>query len=201
MLGGLGQVAGSTPKIELQASKIRIDATLSQVKSATDGTGAATSGKQVEGQQAAGQPAIVTEGVDVVLRADDQYGHPIPLLGRTHDPMAPLRSQDTAIPRPLPKNTTQLTILALDPTKTGAEAQIGRWDFDTEQLRALETASLANHGSGYAITVPIRWREKTPAGEAVVFFARMQTPERDLRCEAEVALKKQPSVAGWLPRK
>ncbi len=200
MLGGLGPVAGSTPKIELQPVKIRIDAITSKVRMNADEKAKLRSsdGEQKDAEKAV---VVVTKGVDLTIRADDQYGHPIAVLGRTHDPIDPLRSPDAAVPRPLPTNDARLTIIALDPTKAGEDAQLGRWDFDTEKLRQLETTSLANHASGYAITVPIRWRDRIPAGEAVVFFARFEAGKRDLRCESEIALNRQPSVAGWLPRR
>lgn len=200
MLGGLGPVAGSTPKIELQPSKIRIDATTSKVRMTVEEEAKLRNAAPGE-KLAEGTPVVVTEGVDLTIRADDQYGHPIAVLGRTHDPIDPLRSQETALPRPLPKNNARLTIIALDPTRQGDDAQLGRWNFDTEKLRQLETSSLSNQASGYAITVPIRWQERVPVGEAVVFFARFESDKRDLRCESEIGLKKQPSVAGWLPRR
>lgn len=200
MLGGLGAVAGATPTIELQPVKIRIDAATSKVRMSVEEEAKLRSSGGEE-PVAEGAPVVVTEGVDLTVRADDQYGHPIAVLGRTHDPIDPLRSSDQALPRPLPQNDARLTIIALDPTKVGDDAQLGRWDFDSEKLRQLETSSLSNHASGYAITVPIRWGDRIPMGEAVVFFARFEAGKRDLRCESEILLKRQPAVAGWLPRR
>jgi len=219
MLGGLGEVAGSTPKIELKPSKMRIDAPSSYVRIALEPN--PTQPKRVQSNTALASsspdansddlktgdenvnntPAVATAGVDVVIRADDQYGHPIALLGRSHHPTDQLRDATTAAPRPMPKSVTTLSVIALDPTRSGEESQLGQWDFDTEQIRQLETSSLSSAGNGFALTVPIRWRDQLPAGETVVFFARLQSGGRDLRCEAEIELKKQPSMAGWLPRR
>ncbi|TWT67561.1 hypothetical protein [Allorhodopirellula solitaria] len=200
MLGGLGEVVGATPEIELQPARISIDAATSRVRVDAEQQ-AKLKNTAAPDDSADEAPPVMTEGVDLTIRANDQYGHPIAVLGRTHTPTDPLRSPDTASPRPLPDGKTRLSILALDPTKTGEDAQLGRWEFDTEKLRELETSSLAVPTSGHGITVPIRWQKKVPTGEAVVFFARLVTEKRDLRCESEIGLKKQPSVAGWLPRR
>lgn len=188
MLGGLGQVAGAAPKIELTPKKIRIDATLSQVRLSTNDAGSDS-------------PVTASEGVDLVVRADDPYGHPIAILGRSHDPTAKLQSETAIKTRPLPKQATYLSVIALDPTKTGDESKLGRWDFNTSQLQELETLSRANQGNGFATTLPIRWKDRRPEGESVVFFARLRSQEIDIRCEAQVELTKAPSVAGWLPRR
>lgn len=188
MLGGLGQVAGSVSPIELQPTKIRLDATSSQVR--------------MPNAEGSGSPeSQISQGVDLVVRADDAYGHPIAILGRSHHPTERLLPETAVKTRPLPKGSTHLSIIALDPTKTGDDAKLGRWDFGTEQLQELETLSRGSQVNGYATTVPIRWKDRVPQGESVIFFARLQSGKLDVRCESEISLKKQPSVAGWLPRR
>ncbi|TWU03918.1 hypothetical protein [Neorhodopirellula pilleata] len=191
MLGGLGQLAGSVPPIELQPTKIRIDSTSSQVR--TNDAETSTAAESSE--------SSMSLGVDLVVRADDAYGHPIAILGRSIHPTESLQAETAIKTRPLPKGSIHLSIIALDPTKTGDDAKLGRWDFGTEQLHELETLSRGNQGNGYAMTVPIRWKDRVPQGDSVIFFARLQSDDRDIRCESEISLKKQPSVAGWLPRR
>lgn len=188
MLGGLGQVAGAGPRIELQPTKIRIDATSSQVRMA-------------EPETPTTDDVQSSQGVDLVVRADDAYGHPIAILGRSHLPTERLVPETTVKTRPLPKESTHLSIIALDPTKTGDDAKLGRWDFKSDQLQELETLSRGSQANGYATTVPIRWKDRVPQGDSVIFFARLQSDDLDVRCESEFSLKKQPSVAGWLPRR
>lgn len=204
MLGGLGTNAASGSHMELRPQQIRIDTTSSEVRFAIDSTVAGDASATSDGDASAtsaGDASVTSDGVDLVVRADDLHGHPIALLGRIHDPVKNLQPDTTAKMRPLPHMPSHLSIVALDPTKTGDEAKLGRWDFDTEQLRELETRSRANQGNGFATTVPIRWNGQAPAGDAVIFFAQLRSGDADVRCEAEVGLKKAPSVAGWLPRR
>lgn len=187
LLGGLGPVAGASPKIVLHTSKIEIDTSQTRPHLAQQDS--------ADGQRPA---ETVTAGIDLVIRGVDQYGHPIGLLPKTHDPMAKLASAATPSTRPIadPKQPTQLSVLLLDAAKSGEEAKLGRWDFDEELLARLQQRS----PDGFSVRVPIRWQEARPSGDKVIVFARLQEAGRDMRCEAEVPLKTTPSVAGWLPR-
>ena len=187
LLGGLGPVAGASPKIVLRTSKIEIDTSQTRPHLTQN---AATE---------TGQPSqTVTAGIDLVIRGIDQYGHPIGLLPKTHDPTARLASSATPPTRPIsdPQQPPKLSVLLLDAAKTGDEAKLGRWEFDETLLSRLQQQS----PDGFTIRVPIRWQEARPSGDEVIVFARLQGAGRDMRCEAEVPLNPTPSVAGWLPR-
>ena len=95
---------------------------------------------------------------------------------------------------------TFLSVVVLDASKTGDDAKLGRWDFGPDQLVRLQQMSAVDLPRE-SLRIPIRWKDKQPAGEKVVVFVRLKQGERDVRCDVEMDLRSKASVAGWLPRR
>ncbi|MEM1226343.1 MAG: hypothetical protein AAGJ40_11640 [Planctomycetota bacterium] len=197
MLGGLGTVAGAGPKIVLHTHQVEIDVSASQVRLRRSAANQPERPKSAEASPIGNR--ITTDGIDVVLSGLDQYGQPIGFLSRTVNPTSRLTSSDNPVPRPTPDPSApaQLSVVALDPSQTGESAKIGRWNFDADMIDQMQSQSNLPMGR---LRVPIRWQEKRPQGDRVIIFVRYEEGTRDLRCDAELVLKPQASVAGWLPR-
>lgn len=185
MLGGLGAVAGAGPQIVLATHQIEIDPTATQPRFVAS-----------EDDPTAGP---MCDGIDVVIRGTDQYGNAIGLRSRTLDPIDKLATAQRPAMRPLADDARppRVSLVALDPERSGDEAKLGRWDFDATLLDKLQRQTADEN----IVRLPIRWQEKRPSGDRVIVFARFENDQRDLRCDAEIRLDAQPSVAGWLPRR
>ncbi|MEM6980380.1 MAG: hypothetical protein AAF539_12005 [Planctomycetota bacterium] len=188
MLGGLGAVAGSSPKVILKVARIDIEPHATQPRF----------GRR-EDDDPANANTLICEGIDVVIAGHDQYGQPIGFHPKAIDPASRLASQDLPQTRPIDQQDPieGISVVVLDPNRSGDDVRLGRWDFDADMLDQIQRRSPEPH----RLRLPIRWQEKQPLASEVVVFARYAAGERDLRCEAKVRLTAQPSVAGWLPRK
>lgn len=194
MLGGLGKVNGAPEKIELYVAKLSVNEKNSLPRFVSDTTST---------QQSATNPDYPpTEGIDVVVDSLDQYGHGIALIGESHDPLTKLASSEKPQPKAMPASLEQtfLSVVVLDASKTGDDAKLGRWDFGPDQLVRLQQMSAVDLPRE-SLRIPIRWKDKQPAGEKVVVFVRLKQGERDVRCDVEMDLRSKASVAGWLPRR
>ncbi|WP_233215760.1 hypothetical protein [Rhodopirellula bahusiensis] len=194
MLGGLGKVNGAPERIELYTAKLSVNDKNSLPRFASD-----TASNQAPPTNPDYPP---TEGIDVVVDSMDQYGHAIALMGDSLNPVTKLASSEKPQPKPIPESFEKsfLSIVVLDASKTGDEAKLGRWDFGPDQLVRLQQMSAVDLPRE-SLRIPIRWKDKQPAGEKVVVFVRMKQGERDVRCDAEMDLRSKASVAGWLPRR
>jgi hypothetical protein len=65
----------------------------------------------------------------------------------------------------------KVSVVVLDPSRQGAEARLGRWDFEPDVVRH------QLHQSGRNIPLELPWTGAKPASERLAVFVRWETPE------------------------
>ncbi len=91
----------------------------------------------------------------------------------------------------------ELSIVVLDPTRSGDEALVGRWDFNRRQVQTL----VRDHPvSGFH--VPVEWADDAPDGDGVIVHVRLRGDDTDMRCDSELKFNSsgQPTITDWTPR-
>jgi hypothetical protein len=89
----------------------------------------------------------------------------------------------------------EMSIVVLDPQREPSLARLGRWNFDSKEVRAFVKETPV---SGFHI--PLDWTMDEPLGSEVIVHVRLRAEDDEMRCEAKLNLDKQRGVAGWLPR-
>ena len=89
----------------------------------------------------------------------------------------------------------ELSVVILDPEREPAEARLGRWNFDRDQVVELIRKQPV---SGFHI--PITWTGDEPTGKEVIVHVRLRAEDNEMRCETKLGIEKQRGVAGWMPR-
>ncbi|TVP97729.1 MAG: hypothetical protein EA381_14220 [Planctomycetaceae bacterium] len=113
-------------------------------------------------------------GMQVLIQAIDKHGDPVPIE----------RFQIEG----------DLSVVLLDPLREPADARLGRWDFDEQQLR-----SMVRPGPYGGIQIYLDWQEKRPLGTHVLAHVKIGTQDVELRTEAELSTK-EAVLADWNPR-
>ncbi|MEO1618293.1 MAG: hypothetical protein AAFV88_20750 [Planctomycetota bacterium] len=119
--------------------------------------------------------AATTEGLNLVVTANDKTGQLIPLENFDVD--------------------AELTIVVVDPADDSEDARVGRWDFTTEQVRQFVKATPVS-----GLHIPIRWQDRQPSSDNVLVYIRLSAAEEEMRCEGRVMMKPQVAMSTWLPR-
>lgn len=88
----------------------------------------------------------------------------------------------------------QLSIVLLDPSLPAAEARLGRWDFDIDQIR-----KMIRPGQNSAIHVYVPWGEKRPSGKQVIAHVKLTGDQTQMQAQAELNTA-EVNVAQWNPR-
>ena len=96
-----------------------------------------------------------------------------------------------------------MSVVLLDPAKSGDVARIGKWEFGPDQIRDMLASSPNSPGRGNAIqgsslrvVIPL---ENRPTSPTVIAHVRLSADEVVLQTQAEVATG-QAGVANWTPR-
>lgn len=88
-----------------------------------------------------------------------------------------------------------ISVVVLDPARTGEEARLGRWNFSAE-----EVAAHFRENPLPSIQLPILWQEKKPSGESMAIFVRVMT-DADQPLETDMLLEfKSGGTPEWAPR-
>lgn len=88
-----------------------------------------------------------------------------------------------------------ISVVVLDPERSGEEARLGRWNFSAE-----EVAAYFREHPLPSIQLPILWREKQPSGESMAIFVRVMT-DADQPLETDMLLElKAGGSPQWAPR-
>jgi len=88
----------------------------------------------------------------------------------------------------------ELSIVLLDPSRTAADARLGRWEYDTDELR-----QMIRSGPGSAIHVYVAWQDKMPNGKQVIAHVKLTSDETQMQSQAELKTA-EVEVAQWNPR-
>ncbi len=121
-------------------------------------------------------PAI--EGVLLIVEAIDESGAQVPL-----------EEFDIA---------ASLSVVLLDPARSGDQARLGKWDFGPEQIRdMIHPGGNSLLGSGLHIVIP--WGETRPEATTVIAHVKLAADEVVMQTQAEIATA-QPAMAQWTPR-
>ena len=121
------------------------------------------------------------EGMMLVLNAIDQQGRVVDLSDFEID--------------------AELTVIALDPTRDPAEARVGRWEFDPEEVRRQVRDQPVS-----GIHLPLQWLDDRPASDEVIVHVRLRTPgdedqpPLEMACEGRLNLAASATTARWTPR-
>jgi hypothetical protein len=89
----------------------------------------------------------------------------------------------------------KLTVVALDPQRSAAEARIGRWEFTAEEV--IESIR-SDPTSG--LYVQVRWQESKPLSEEVIVHVRLRAEDDAMQCESRLNIGDAARVANWTPR-
>lgn len=88
-----------------------------------------------------------------------------------------------------------ISVVVLDPDRTGEEARIGRWNFSAKEVMANSRATPVR-----SVQLPILWQGKQPSGDAVAVFVRVMT-ETEQPLETDMLLQlKSGEAPRWAPR-
>jgi hypothetical protein len=87
-----------------------------------------------------------------------------------------------------------LTVVVLDPQREPAEARIGRWEFDAQQLTDFVRPQPTS-----GLHIPLRWQGTRPQGEEVIVHVRLRGEDEEMKCEGKVKVAAV-AVAQWTPR-
>lgn len=123
--------------------------------------------------------APATEGIFLVVEAIDDRGSVVSLDSFEID--------------------AELSIVLLDPARTGATARLGKWDFGPEQIRELVHRDLASEFRGSGLQVVIPWGEARPEAASVIAHVRLAAGDTVMQTQAEIATA-QSTMAHWTPR-
>jgi hypothetical protein len=88
----------------------------------------------------------------------------------------------------------ELSVVLLDPSRDAADARLGRWEYDSDELR-----QMIRSGPGSAIHVYVAWQEKMPSGKQVIAHVKLSSDETQMQAQAELKTA-EVEVARWNPR-
>jgi hypothetical protein len=91
-----------------------------------------------------------------------------------------------------------ISVVALDPTRQGEAARLGRWDFDATTTRQL----LARTSVARGIQLDLPWPGSPPASRRLHVFVRYETAGGEkVQADHEITLADPDAIAGrWTPR-
>jgi hypothetical protein len=105
-----------------------------------------------------------------------------------------------------------LSIVLVDPNRSGEEAQLGKWEFTPAEVRGMirstpsvngalagKTASSNSSAGWSALQVVIPWTDVKPTTTTVMAQVRLGNDEVVMQAQGEVPTN-QPSMAQWTPR-
>lgn len=105
-----------------------------------------------------------------------------------------------------------LSIVLVDPNRSGEEAQLGKWEFTPAEVRGMirstpsvngalagKTASSNSSAGWSALQVVIPWADVKPTTTTVMAQVRLGNDEVVMQAQGEVPTN-QPSMAQWTPR-
>ena len=88
----------------------------------------------------------------------------------------------------------ELSVVLLDPSRSAADARLGRWEYDNDELR-----QMIRSGPGSAIHVYVAWQDKIPSGKQVIAHVKLSSDETQMQAQAELKTA-EVEVARWNPR-
>jgi len=90
-----------------------------------------------------------------------------------------------------------ISVVVLDPTKTGADARVARWDFDAAEAASRMRETL--FGQGIHLELP--WPNQPPSSDRLQLFVRYTSPGgQRLEAKRDVAITPPAALAGgWTP--
>lgn len=88
----------------------------------------------------------------------------------------------------------ELSVVLLDPSRPAADARLGRWEYDSDELR-----QMIRSGPGSAIHVYFAWQDKMPSGKQVIAHVKLSSDETQMQAQAEMKTN-EVEVARWNPR-
>ncbi len=89
----------------------------------------------------------------------------------------------------------ELNVVLLDPEQGAAEARLGRWDFDTEQLQPM----LHTGNQSSALHVYLQWQDRQPQGDQVIAHVKLVAGEAQMQAQATLKTV-ETEIVGWNPR-
>lgn len=92
----------------------------------------------------------------------------------------------------------ELSVALLDPQREPAEARLGQWTFDQEDLRSMIRSHRGEPAAADRIDVYVRWEEKQPLGTHVIAHVRLSAEQTQLRAEAELPIA-ETALMQWSP--
>jgi len=88
----------------------------------------------------------------------------------------------------------ELSVVLLDPSRAADDARLGRWEYDSDELR-----QMIRSGPGSAIHVYVAWQDKMPSGKRVIAHVKLSSDEMQMQAQAELKTA-EVEVARWNPR-
>lgn len=113
-------------------------------------------------------------GMQLLVQAIDQKGDPVPMDAF--------------------QIAGKLSVVLLDPLREPADARLGRWDYDEQELHRM-----IRPGPYGGLQLYLDWPDKRPLGDRVLAHVKLGTEAFELRTEAELSTQ-EAAVAEWNPR-
>jgi hypothetical protein len=86
----------------------------------------------------------------------------------------------------------ELSLMVVDPEKSGAESRVARWDFSADEAAAAFHKTLLGRGLHFQLP----WPNGAPAAKELLLYVRVVTPAGEkLMAEAEIASDSPATVA------